>query len=85
VFKHITASNNLKSFRVRTAYADTGIINGQETTTSLGRDEADNNETNQTKNETTALETEGEEMKGENKIFSDKSYIPKDRMFAVVI
>jgi hypothetical protein len=86
VFKHITAGNNLKPFRVRTAYTNTGLnISGQGTTTLLKRDETDNNETNQTENKATALETEGEKVKKENKIFPDKSYIPKNRMFAVII
>jgi hypothetical protein len=46
VFKHITTGNNLKPFRVRTAYINTNAINGQGTITLLGGDEADNNETN---------------------------------------
>jgi hypothetical protein len=36
--------------------------------------------------EAAALEAEGGvEMEGENKIFLDKSYIPEDRIFAVVV
>jgi hypothetical protein len=86
VFKHTTAGNNLKPFRVRTAYTNTSInIGGQGTTTSLRRDETNNNETNQTKNKTAALETEGEEVEKENEIFPDKSYIPENRMFAMII
>jgi hypothetical protein len=45
VFKHTTAGNNLKPFRVRTAYTNTDI-DGQGTTTLLGGNEADNDETN---------------------------------------
>jgi hypothetical protein len=76
----------LKTFRVRTAYADAGIINGQRTTILLGGDEADNNETNQAKNETAALKVEKEiKVKEENEIFLNKSYISEDRMFAVVV
>jgi hypothetical protein len=46
VFKHTTAGNNLKPFRIRTAYADAGVgIGGQGTTTLLGGDEADDDET----------------------------------------
>jgi hypothetical protein len=47
VFKHTTAGNNLKPFRVRTAYADAdaGVgVGGQGTTTLLGGDEADDDE-----------------------------------------
>jgi hypothetical protein len=52
----------------------------------LGGDEADNDETDQAKNEAAALEVEGGvEMEGENKVFPDKSYISEDRMFAVVV
>jgi hypothetical protein len=77
----------LKPFRVRTAYINISLnISSQGTTTLLGGDEADNNETNQAKNKTAALETEGGvKIEEENKIFSDKSYIPKNRMFAVVV
>jgi hypothetical protein len=86
VFKHITAGNNLKPFRVRTAYTDVDIsVSGQGTTTLLGGDEADNNETDQAEDEAAALETEGGEMKGENEVFQDKSYISEDKMFAVVV
>jgi hypothetical protein len=46
VFKYITAGNNLKSFRVRTAYTNTDTIGGQETTTLLGGDETDDDEIN---------------------------------------
>jgi hypothetical protein len=45
VFKHTTAGNNLKPFRVRTAYTNAGTVGGQGTTTSLGGNEADNDET----------------------------------------
>jgi hypothetical protein len=76
----------LKSFRVRTAYANTDIsISSQGTTTLLRGDETDNNETNQAKNETAALETKGKEIERENKIFPNESYIPEDKMFTVVI
>jgi hypothetical protein len=86
VFKHITAGNNLKPFRIRIVYANIGLsINGQETTTLLGGDETDNDETNQAKNEAAALEAEREEIKRENEIFLDESYIPEDRIFTVVI
>jgi hypothetical protein len=86
VFKHITAGNNLKSFRVRTVYADASIIGNQGTITSLGGDEADDDETDQAEDEAAALEVEGEvEVEGENEVFLDKSYILEDRMFAVVI
>jgi hypothetical protein len=85
VFKHITAGNNLKPFRVRTAYTNSGVISGQETTTSLGGDEIDNDETDQAENKATALKTEREKMKRENEIFPDKSYIPEDKIFAVVV
>jgi hypothetical protein len=87
VFKHITASNNLKPFRVRTAYANVNadIISDQGTTTSLGGDEADNNETNQAEDEAAALKAKRGEVEEENKMFPDKSYIPEDRMFAVVV
>jgi hypothetical protein len=87
VFKHTTAGNNLKPFRVRTAYANAGInIDGQRTTTLLRGDEADNDETDQAEDEAAALEVEREvEVEEENEIFSDESYIPEDRMFAVVV
>jgi hypothetical protein len=86
VFKHIIASNNLKPFRVRTAYTNTNIISSQGTTTSLGGDETNNNETNQAKNKATALETEkGVKVKKKNEIFLNKSYIPKNRIFAVIV
>jgi hypothetical protein len=84
VFKHTTTGNNLKPFRVRTAYANTDI-NGQGTTTSLRGDEINDNETDQVKNKAAALETEEGEMERENKIFPNKSYIPEDRIFAVVV
>jgi hypothetical protein len=84
VFKHITAGNNLKPFRIRTAYANANI-GGQGTTTSLGRNEVNDDETDQAKNKTTALEVKGREIEGKNEIFSNKSYIPENRMFAVVI
>jgi hypothetical protein len=75
----------LKLFRVRIAYVDAGV-SGQGTTILLGGDEADNDETDQAKNEAAALEVEGGvEMEGENKVFPDKSYISEDRMFAVVV
>ena len=51
----------------------------------MGEDETNNDETDQTENETAALEIKGEEVKKKNEIFSDKSYIPEDRMFAVVV
>jgi hypothetical protein len=85
MFKHTTAGNNLKPFRVRTAYANAGIVGGQGTTTLLGGDEADDDETDQAEDEAAALEAEGGEVEGENEIFPDKSYIPEDRMFAVVV
>jgi hypothetical protein len=85
VFKHTTAGNNLKPFRVRTAYTNAGTIGGQGTTTLLRGDEANDNETDQTENKAAALEAEGREVEGENEMFSDKSYISEDRMFAVVI
>jgi hypothetical protein len=44
VFKYIIAGNNLKPFRVRTAYADADIVGGQGTIILLGGDEADNDE-----------------------------------------
>jgi hypothetical protein len=85
VFKHIITGNNLKPFRVHTAYANADIISGQGTTTLLRGDEADNDETNQAENKAAALEVKGEEIEEENEIFSDKSYISEDRMFAVVV
>jgi hypothetical protein len=84
IFKHTTAGNNLKPFRVRTTYTNASI-SGQGTTTSLGRDETNNNETDQAKNKAAALKAEGEEIKKKNEIFPDKSYIPKDRMFTVIV
>jgi hypothetical protein len=51
----------------------------------LKGDETNNNETDQAENEAAALKAKGGKIKGENKIFPDKSYIPKDKMFAVVI
>jgi hypothetical protein len=46
VFKHTTAGNNLKPFRIRIAYTDADLsIGGKGTTTSLRGDEANNNET----------------------------------------
>jgi hypothetical protein len=85
VFKHTTAGNNLKPFRIRTAYANAGIIGSQRTITLLEGNETNNNETDQAKNEAAALKVKGGEIEKENKVFSDKSYIPKDRMFAVVV
>jgi hypothetical protein len=75
----------LKSFRVRTAYANANIISGQGTTTLLGGDEADDDETDQAENEAAALKAERREVERENKVFPDKSYIPEDKMFAVVV
>jgi hypothetical protein len=75
----------LKPFRVRTVYTNTDIISGQGTTTLLKGNEANNNETDQAEDKTAALEIEREEVKKENKIFPDKSYIPENRMFAVVV
>jgi hypothetical protein len=75
----------LKLFRVHIAYVNAGI-NGQGTTILLGRDEANNNETDQAKNEAAALKVkEGVKIKGENKVFPDKSYISENRMFTVVV
>jgi hypothetical protein len=51
----------------------------------LGGNEINNNETEQAENKAAALKVKKEEVKEENKIFSDKSYIPEDRMFAVII
>jgi hypothetical protein len=45
VFKHIITGNNLKPFRVRTAYINADIVNGQGTITLLEGDEANDNET----------------------------------------
>jgi hypothetical protein len=84
VFKHITAGNNLKLFRVRIVYTDAGI-GGQGTIISLGGDETDNDEINQAKDKAAALKAEGKKVKRENEIFLDKSYIPEDKMFAVVV
>jgi hypothetical protein len=76
VFRHTTAGNRLKPFHVRTAYADAGGVGGQGTTTLLGGDEADDDETDQAEDEAAALEAEGGvEVEGEN----------EDRMFAVVV
>jgi hypothetical protein len=85
VFKYITTGNNLKPFRVLTVYADADIGN-QGTTTLFRGDEANNNESNQAKNEAAALKTErGVKIEKKNEVFLDKSYIPKDRIFAVII
>jgi hypothetical protein len=52
----------------------------------MGGDEADDNETDQAKDEAAALKVErGVEVEGENEMFLDKSYIPEDRIFAVVV
>jgi hypothetical protein len=51
----------------------------------LGGDETDNNETDQAKDETAALKIKEEEIKRENKVFPDESYIPEDKMFAVIV
>jgi hypothetical protein len=75
----------LKPFRIRTVYANADIISGQGTTILLGGDEVDDNETDQAEDKAAALKVEGKEVEGKNKIFPDKSYIPEDRMFAVVI
>jgi hypothetical protein len=85
VFKHITAGNNLKPFRVRIAYTDISTVGGQGTIILLGKDEINNDETDQAEDKTAALEAEGGKVEGENKIFSDESYISEDRMFAVVV
>jgi cell division protein FtsB len=85
VFKYIIAGNNLKPFRVRITYTNTSIIDGQGTITLLKEDETNNDETNQAKDETAALKAEGEKIEKKNEIFPDKSYIPEDRMFAVII
>jgi hypothetical protein len=45
VFKHTITGNNLKPFRIRTAYTNINIISGQGTTTLMGGDETNNNET----------------------------------------
>jgi hypothetical protein len=58
MFKHIIAGNNLKPFRVRIVYINASTVGGQGTITLLGGDEADNDETDQAKNEAAALETE---------------------------
>jgi hypothetical protein len=85
VFKHITTGNNLKPFRVRTAYTNTDI-SGQGTTTLLGGNEADNNETDQAKDKAAALKTKKRvKMERENEIFSNKSYISEDKIFAVIV
>jgi hypothetical protein len=87
VFKHIIAGNNLKPFRVRIVYTDAGLgIGGQGTTTLLGGDEANNDETDQAEDKVAALEVEGGvKVERENEIFLDESYISKNRMFAVVV
>jgi hypothetical protein len=86
VFKHITAGNNLKPFRIRTAYTNASLsIGSQGTTTSLRENETNNDETNQAKDKAAALETEKVKIKRENEIFSDKSYIPENRIFAVIV
>jgi hypothetical protein len=51
----------------------------------LGGDETDNNKTNQAENETAALKVKKEEIKRENKVFPDKSYISKNKIFTIVI
>jgi hypothetical protein len=51
----------------------------------LKGDETDNDETNQAKNKAAALEIKREEIKKENEIFPDKSYISENRIFAVVV
>jgi hypothetical protein len=75
----------LKPFRVRTVYTNAGIISGQGTTISLKKDETDDNETDQAENKAAALKAKVKKVKRENEIFSDKSYIPEDRMFTVVV
>jgi hypothetical protein len=60
VFKYTTISNRLKSFHIRTAYADADInIDNYRTTTLSEGDEANDDETNQTEDEAAALETKG--------------------------
>jgi hypothetical protein len=82
VFRHIITDNNLKPFRVRTAYINIGVgIGSHETTTLLWGDETNDNETDQAEDETAALEVNGED----EVLFSDESYIPEDRIFAVVV
>jgi hypothetical protein len=51
----------------------------------LGRNETNDDETDQTKNKTAALEAKKEKVERENEIFPDKSYIPKDRIFTVIV
>ena len=51
----------------------------------MGGNKADDDETDQTENEAAALKAKGEEMEKKNEIFLDESYIPEDRMFAVVV
>jgi hypothetical protein len=51
----------------------------------LGGDETNNNEINQVEDKAAALEVKGREMEKKNKIFLDKSYIPENRIFAVII
>jgi hypothetical protein len=86
MFKHITTGNNLKPFRVRTTYTNASIISGQGTTTSLGGDEINNDETDQTEDEAAALKAKKRvEVEGENEMFLDKSYISEDKIFAVIV
>jgi hypothetical protein len=52
----------------------------------LGRNEINNNKTNQAKNEAAALKVKGKvEIEKKNEIFPDESYIPEDRIFAVIV
>jgi hypothetical protein len=74
----------LKPFRIRIAYTNTSV-GGQGTTTLLGGDEANNDETDQAKDKTAALKVKGGEVERENEIFSDESYIPENRIFAVIV
>jgi hypothetical protein len=85
VFKHIIAGNNLKPFRVRIIYINVSAIGGQGTTISLGENEADNNETDQAKDKTAALKVKEGEIKEKNKVFPNKSYIFKDKIFTVIV
>jgi type IV secretory pathway VirB4 component len=85
VFKHIIAGNNLKPFRVRIIYINVSAIGGQGTTISLKKNEADDNETDQAKDKAAALKIKEEEIKEKNKIFPNKSYIFKDKIFTVVV
>jgi hypothetical protein len=84
VFKHTITGNNLKPFRIRTVYINANV-GGQGTTTSLGGGETNDDETNQTEDEAAALKVKKEKVERENEIFSDKSYIPEDRIFTVVV